>query len=128
MTGWIRAEFARARQRAEELPQRARPVVSGADVWADVDYTPRPRKPRKCEKCGKDEILTHHCGTPIDGDDLKERLERASETLLAMQTEAYIQRNTDDRYLHLRAKREGVTLALSYLTEAIVKLGGGQND
>ena len=51
--------------------------------------------------------------TLIDGDDLKERLERASLTLKNLGEVSV----TDKK--RLAAKREGVELALSYLDEAL---------
>ena len=90
------------------------------EVWVDYDRKPVKHKPEQCPRCERDMILRHHCGTPVDADDLKERMERAVEMLTVL---AHAQKLPEERH-RLTDKAAGVTLALSYLHEAIRANGG----
>jgi hypothetical protein len=87
------------------------------------DYPPMPRNYTKCDKCGDDLTLAHHCQLlseiaqlRANWNDLHDRLENAARVLTEMaQVKDVLGHDSDvDR---LRGKVSGVGLALSYMRE-----------
>ncbi len=82
------------------------------EVWVDHDRKPLKHKPEQCPRCESDMTLRHHCGTPIDADELIRRLEQSA--LLAFKAADCI--DPDDG-LHYRGKGCGIQWAIAIVQE-----------